>query len=118
MDLAYCWPGYLAVLLSPSCRGSKYPDSDWWQYSRTKLMNLMTGKEMARRYEGTGVEVRRAGNSVMWLRCCALPARVQVGRCPREPRRVRALLVRLGRPLTSHRVPACKQHYYQFERPY
>jgi hypothetical protein len=41
-----------------SCRGSQYPDSDWWQYSRTKLMNLMTGKEMARRLAGSGVEVR------------------------------------------------------------
>lgn len=42
-----------------SCRGTHYPDSDWWQYSRTKLMNLMTGKEMARRLAGTGVEVSR-----------------------------------------------------------
>jgi NAD(P)-dependent dehydrogenase (short-subunit alcohol dehydrogenase family) len=38
-------------------KGTHYPDSDWWQYSRTKLMNLMTGKEMARRLAGTGVEV-------------------------------------------------------------
>jgi hypothetical protein len=46
----------LSLLLA--CRGSQYPDSDWWQYSRTKLMNLMTGKEMARRLAGSGVEVR------------------------------------------------------------
>eukprot|EP00879_Flechtneria_rotunda_P031642 GHRR01034587.1.p1 GENE.GHRR01034587.1~~GHRR01034587.1.p1 ORF type:complete len:135 (+),score=38.81 GHRR01034587.1:339-743(+) len=38
-------------------RGSNYPDSDWWQYSRTKLANLMTGKEMGRRLQGTDVEV-------------------------------------------------------------
>ena len=39
------------------CRGEHYPDSDWWQYSRTKLMNLMTGKEQARRLAGSGVDV-------------------------------------------------------------
>lgn len=31
-----------AYAAAPSMRrGARYPDSDWWQYSRTKLMNLM-----------------------------------------------------------------------------
>lgn len=38
-------------------RGENYPTSDWWQYSRTKLMDLMAAKEMARRLAGTGIEV-------------------------------------------------------------
>ncbi|WIA38443.1 hypothetical protein OEZ86_001767 [Tetradesmus obliquus] len=49
----FMWPG----LNWNDLKGSQYPDSDWWQYSRTKLMNLMTGKEMARRLAGSGVEV-------------------------------------------------------------
>jgi len=47
-------------LLLDDCRGTTYPDSDWWQYSRTKLMNLLVGKEMARRLVNTGVEVKTA----------------------------------------------------------
>eukprot|EP00879_Flechtneria_rotunda_P001256 GHRR01001403.1.p1 GENE.GHRR01001403.1~~GHRR01001403.1.p1 ORF type:complete len:453 (+),score=134.03 GHRR01001403.1:286-1644(+) len=49
----FIWPG----MNWDDLKGEHYPDSDWWQYSRTKLMNLMTGKEMARRLQGTGVEV-------------------------------------------------------------
>ncbi|KAF6258815.1 hypothetical protein COO60DRAFT_1638905 [Scenedesmus sp. NREL 46B-D3] len=49
----FFWPG----LNWNDLKGSQYPDSDWWQYSRTKLMDLMAGKEMARRLAGSGVEV-------------------------------------------------------------
>eukprot|EP00775_Hariotina_reticulata_P005452 gene5452-5686_t len=47
------WPG----MNWDDLKGATYPDSDWWQYSRTKLMNLMVGKEMARRLAKNGVEV-------------------------------------------------------------
>jgi len=32
-------------------------ESDWWLYSRSKIYNIMTCKEMARRLQGTGITV-------------------------------------------------------------
>lgn len=49
----FFWPG----MDWNDLKGEFYPDSDWWQYSRTKLMNLMTAKEQAKRLMGSGVEV-------------------------------------------------------------
>ena len=37
------------------CRGEHKDESDWWLYSRSKIYNIMTCKELARRLEGTGI---------------------------------------------------------------
>lgn len=37
------------------CRAEHKDESDWWLYSRSKIYNIMTCKEMARRLEGTGI---------------------------------------------------------------
>ena len=36
-------------------RAEHKDESDWWLYSRSKIYNIMTCKEMARRLEGTGI---------------------------------------------------------------
>lgn len=37
------------------CRGETRDESDWWQYARSKIFNIMTCKELARRLDGSGV---------------------------------------------------------------
>ncbi len=37
-------------------RCENYHESDWWQYSRTKLLNILMAKEFAVRLKGTGVQ--------------------------------------------------------------
>ncbi len=36
-------------------RAEHKDEIDWWLYSRSKIYNIMTCKELARRLEGTGV---------------------------------------------------------------
>lgn len=36
-------------------RAEHADESDWWLYSRSKIYNIMTCKELARRLEGTGI---------------------------------------------------------------
>ncbi len=38
-----------------TCRAEHKDESDWWLYSRSKIYNIMTCKELARRLAGTGV---------------------------------------------------------------
>lgn len=37
------------------CRAEHKDESDWWLYSRSKIYNIMTCKELARRLAGTGI---------------------------------------------------------------
>ena len=40
---------------SAECRAEHKDESDWWLYSRSKIYNIMTCKELARRLEGSGI---------------------------------------------------------------